>query len=179
MLALSLGTLIILSFLLLLLAWRNRRQQLKLSSLNNDKLKYESRLQEYQKRFDTVFENANVGMVILNLDGSLVKSNNAFCDLFGYGERDVRNINFFRLLDTNDLNTLQEYMQQLIEHKITSHQSEQQCYRKNGEDLWILSTLSLISDKQDKPLYFIAQIQNITPQKKAEERYVTWPITIR
>ncbi len=170
MLALSLGAVIFYALISVLLVWQWRKQRIELSKTKKNKQQIETQLQEYQKRFDTVFDSANCGMAILNLDGSLVKSNNAFYDLFGYSETDMRSINFYRLIDSNDLNLLQEHMQQLIEHRISSHQSEQLCYQKNGDNLWILSTLSLISDQEEKPLYFIVQIQNITPQKKAEER---------
>lgn len=170
MVVLSLAAVFVLSTLLLLAALRWQKQHSALSRLNENKLTLELQLQEYQQKFNTVFDCANIGMAILNLDGSLVKSNNAFYELFGYSETEMSHINFYRLIDSNDLNTLQDYMQQLMYNKITSHQGEQLCYQKNGEYLWILSTLSIIRDKSENPLYFIVQIQNITPQKKAEER---------
>ena len=48
--------------------------------------------------------------------------------------------------------------------------TEQPCYNRNGETLWLLFTLSLVKDEKDDPAYFILQIQNNSLLKIAEER---------
>lgn len=142
----------------------------KVTYLDSQKQVVEEKLHEYENRFDTLFNHTNIGVAILSLDGHHIKVNQALCQLLGYGEADLLAMNFYYLIHPNDLNNLQIHIQQLIDKKIKLYQSEQQCYRKNGETLWIMSTLSLIRDYQDKPIYFIMQVQNITLQKKAEER---------
>lgn len=169
--ALSIGLVfifLIASFILVLLAVKERR---KISWSDREKQVLEVKLQEEKSRFESIFEVTNIGIAILNLDGRFLKVNKALCELFGYDEADMLSKNFYFHIHPNEQSSLQENIQKLLEKKIKSHQSEQQCFRKNNEVIWITSTLSLICDKADQPIYFIVQIQNITQLKKAEERF--------
>src|SRR3990167_2329574 len=166
----SLGIgLVFLTFCLLWL-WRGIYVRSRIDRLRDEKKEYEVKLHEYQTRFDTVFRQTNIGIALLQLDGRLLRANQALCELLGYSEDDMLRVNFYYLIHPNDLNNLQIHIQNLMDHKIKFYQSEQQCFRKNGDVLWVVTILSLIRDINDNPLYFIVQVQNITLQKKAEER---------
>ena len=166
--ALGIG-LVLLTFCLLWL-WRGIYVRSRIDRLRDEKKEYEVKLHEYQTRFDTVFRQTNIGIALLQLDGRLLRANQALCELLGYSEDDMLRVNFYYLIHPNDLNNLQIHIQNLMDHKIKFYQSEQQCFRKNGDVLWVVTILSLIRDINDNPLYFIVQVQNITLQKKAEER---------
>ncbi len=125
---------------------------------------------ELKKGFETIFDDSTSGIAQLSLDGRVTKANHAFADLLGYSESDLLTMNFYQLIHPNDLNNLQTNVPLLIDKKLKTYQSEQLCYRKNNETLWIMSTLSLMFNSKDKPDHYILQIQNITQQKKAEER---------
>src|SRR5262249_43939274 len=43
---------------------------------------------------------------------------------------------------------------------------------KNGATVWVLLSVSLVWDAHDKPRYFIAQVQDITKSKRAEEELI-------
>jgi diguanylate cyclase (GGDEF)-like protein/PAS domain S-box-containing protein len=135
-----------------------------------EKGEVDAKLHEYQNRFEALFDHTNLGIALLNLDGCFRRVNRSLCEVLGYSEAALLTMNFYYLIHPNDLSNLKIHAQQLIDKKIRTYQSEQQCYRKNGDMLWMVSMLSLIRDNTDKPLYFIIQVQNITLQKKAEER---------
>lgn len=142
----------------------------KLSRMQVSRAQIQTHLNEQRKLFDTTFDNATYSIALINLDGRLLRVNKAFCELLGYTEIDMLALNFYYLISASDLNALQIHIQQLIDKKLKLYQCEQQCYCKNGETVWVMTTISLIRDQHDQPLYFLAQIQNITMQKKAEER---------
>ncbi len=167
---LSVGTSLVLLVLILTLLHQRFRERKEIARLTNDVKTSTIHLHEEKNRFETIFSAANAGIALLNLEGRFVRVNTALCELLGYSQEDMLAMNFYYLIHPNDLNSLQVHIQQLIDKKVTSYHSEQECFRKNGDVLWIMSTLSLIYDHEDKPLYFIAQMQNITLQKKAEER---------
>lgn len=142
----------------------------KSTHLKLSKKQIQEKLNEQRSLFDTTFDSSTNSMALINLDGRLLRVNKTFSELLGYSEEDMLSLNFFYLISANDLNDLQIHIQHLFDKKLKLYQCEQQCYCKNGETVWVMTTLSLIRDHDDKPLYFIAQIQNITMQKKAEER---------
>ena len=146
------------------------RTKKKATHLEQEKTDVETKLHEQQNLFETIFDDTHNGIALLNLDGHFLRANKSLCEMLGYNESDILAMNFYYIIHPNDLNNLQVYIQQLIDDQTKVHQSEQQCFKKNGDLLWIMSTLSLIRDNEGKPVYFIIQVQDITLQKKAEER---------
>lgn len=145
-------------------------EQRKNDLLNLEKKKVLTQMLEDEHIIDTIFENTNINIAQINLDGTLLRVNQSLCQLLGYSEAEMLALNFYYVIHPNDLNKLQIHIQQLIDGKIKQYQSEQQCYRKNGETLWVMTTLSLIRDETEQPKYFVIQVENITMQRKAEER---------
>lgn len=133
-------------------------------------LEQQKALHDHQNRFEIFFREAHYGMALLNLDGRLVKVNDALCHILGYSEEDMLAMNFYYLIHPDNMNNLQINIQQLLDNKIKSYVSEQKCYRKNGETLWVNSLLTLIFDSENKPTHFLLQVQDMTMQKKTEER---------
>lgn len=129
-----------------------------------------AKLHDKEKRFKSVFDITSLGMATVDLDGKLREINPSFCELLGYKLQDMQALNFFHLVDSKNVNELQICIQRLIDNDIKSYQAEQQWFRKNGEAVWVTYLLTLIRDEKNQPAYFILQIQNITMQKKAEER---------
>ncbi|MCK7529471.1 MAG: PAS domain S-box protein [Ignavibacteriales bacterium] len=44
---------------------------------------------------------------------------------------------------------------------------------KEGEIIWALTTVSLMADFENKPLYFIVQVQDITKEKETKNRLLS------
>ena len=120
--------------------------------------------------FDSVFHYSLAGIGILTLDGRFVKANQALCHIFGYSADSLLEMNFFYLIHPDDFTGLQNQIQQLIDNQMKIYQSEHLCSRKDKESIWVNTTISMVNNRSGKPLYFVVQVQNITLQKKAEER---------
>lgn len=163
-------TVAVLAIFCLMLLVAGLRSRKKAMFLAEEKSATENKLHEQQHLFETIFDDTHNGIALLNLDGRFLRANKSLCEMLGYSEADTLAMNFYYIIHPNDLNNLQVYIQQLLNDQIKVHQSEQQCFKKNGDLLWIMSTLSLIRDNEGKPIYFIIQVQDITLQKKAEER---------
>lgn len=141
-----------------------------ISILAKDKKKLEANLQDEHNRFETVFDQSSTAIALLSLDGNFIRVNAALCNLIGYNQAELLTMNYHHFIHPNDANHFEINIQQLIDKKINTYQAENQCIRKDRETIWIMLTLSLMLDENNKPYYFVIQIQNITLQKKAEER---------
>lgn len=160
-------TVAVLAIFCLMLLVAGLRSRKKAMFLAEEKSATENKLHEQQHLFETIFDDTHNGIALLNLDGRFLRANKSLCEMLGYSEADTLAMNFYYIIHPNDLNNLQVYIQQLLNDQIKVHQSEQQCFKKNGDLLWIMSTLSLIRDNEGKPIYFIIQVQDITLQKKS------------
>jgi diguanylate cyclase (GGDEF)-like protein/PAS domain S-box-containing protein len=161
------GSLLIFSFLALLqlratVAQRN-------SSLNETRLMASS-LAEYEKRFEAIFDHTSIGVIVLQMDGKIERANKNICSMLGFTEVDLKKVNFFYLIQSEDGNQIQNGIEKLVEKNQPMYQLEQKCAKRNHEIIWVMITLSAIRDESGTPLYLIAQVQNITEKKQAEER---------
>ena len=46
-------------------------------------------LEESESKFRTIFEHSGVAMVITNTDGTMIRVNKAFAELFGYSSEEL------------------------------------------------------------------------------------------
>ena len=126
-------------------------------------------LEESETRFRSAFDSAAIGMVLVSLDGQWLKVNQSLCDIVGYTEEELLAIDFQTITHPDDLESDLNYLKQLLAGVINSYNMEKRYIHKDGRIIWILLSGSLIRSPEKKPLYFIAQIQNIDAQKIAEQ----------
>lgn len=134
-------------------------------AINNlEKLRYQPEF------FDVLFNFSHTGIGILLLDGRLLKVNHAMCDIFGYSAETLLTMNYFHLVHPDDIVKMQSQIRLMNEGKTSNYQAEHECFRKNNETIWLNTTIQLVRDNTNNPLYNIVQVQDISLQKKAEER---------
>ncbi len=168
---------------MLMVSWLGYKQ------LNNNlKLRYENLdlidklfssntiLAESESRFRSAFDFAAIGMALVSLEGRWLKVNKSLCLLIGYTEDELLAIDFQTITYREDLDIDLNYVQQLLAGEIITYQMEKRYIHKNGSIIWVLLSVSLIQDAENKPLYFVSQIQNIDAQKRAEQelKYIAY-----
>ncbi len=129
----------------------------------------EEALRQSEARFRAAFDHSAVGSSITALSGQILSVNAACCELLGYSEEELRSLKLHHVSHPEDLPTDLAMVQQLIDGEKNSFQIEKRYIRKDGEIIWALLSVSLVRDAQQNPLYLLAQMQNITRQKQAEE----------
>ncbi|MFO0863559.1 MAG: PAS domain S-box protein [Gemmataceae bacterium] len=59
-------------------------------------------------------------------------------------------------------------MRQMLSGRIQSYDMEKRYFRKDGHTVWVLLSVSLVHNRDGAPLYFVAQIQDISARKLAQ-----------
>ena len=126
-------------------------------------------LSDSEERFRTSFDYAGIGMAIVGLDGRWLKVNRAVCEILGYRESELLSLDFQTITHPEDLEIDLNYVNQLLRGEIWSYQLEKRYLHKQGHYVWGLLTASLVRNAEGEPLHFIAQIQDVTLQKQAEQ----------
>jgi PAS domain S-box-containing protein len=134
-----------------------------------DRLATEQVLRESEERFRNAFDYAAIGMALVALDGRWLKVNHSLCEITGYSEQELLATTFQSITHPDDLDADLAYANQLLKGEIRSYQMEKRYFHKQGHILWILLNGCLVRDHQGQPLYFIAQIKDITERKRSEE----------
>jgi PAS domain S-box-containing protein len=129
----------------------------------------EEELWEATDRFSGAFDYAAIGMALVGTDGSFLQANRALCELTGYSRQELLAKTFQDITHPDDLETDLGYVRQMLNGEIDTYQMEKRYFRADGSLVWILLSVSLVHDSIGNPLYFVSQIQDITPRKIAEQ----------
>lgn len=123
-----------------------------------------------EDRFRSAFDSASIGMALVAPDGRWLQVNHSLRDLLGYSEKELLATDYQSITHPDDLNEDTSHIQWLLEGKTRSYQLEKRFFHKDGHIVWIQLSVSLVRDENNKPLYFISQLQDISERRLAEER---------
>jgi PAS domain S-box-containing protein len=125
-------------------------------------------LRESEERFRSAFDSAGIGMALVDLDGRWLRVNRAICEIVGYSEADLVTKTLQDLTHPEDLNLDTEEIGSLLANRQRYYQIEKRYIDIHGHTVWVRVTMSLVRDGAQVPLYFIAQIEDITVQRRYE-----------
>jgi PAS domain S-box-containing protein len=126
--------------------------------------------EQHEERFRLAFENANVGICLVDLKGNLIKVNDEMCRIFGYSKAELErmNVNDLSLPEYRDVSL--NFIQQAEQGKTNHAVFEKQYLNKQGQIIYALISSSLVKNNEQQPLYFISHVLDITERKQTEQR---------
>jgi two-component system sensor histidine kinase/response regulator len=132
-----------------------------------DKHRQATALRLSEERFASAFDHAPIGVALVSLSGSFLKTNRALSDIVGYTTAELSKCTFQDLTHSEDLQADLANVRDLIEGRATSYHMEKRYYHKDGRIVWVNLHVSLARNREGKPLHFISQIQDITEARAA------------
>ncbi|WP_051227859.1 PAS domain S-box protein [Gillisia sp. JM1] len=133
----------------------------------------EKRAAENALQFKSAFEFSPNGMAMISLDGTWIKVNRILSKLLGYTQKEFLKKDFTEFTHPDDRILDLENLQDLFSNKIKTYKTEKRYLHKNGNIVHGLISVSLLRDQDGTPLYFIAQINDITESIEAKEALKT------
>ena len=124
-----------------------------------------------EERFRITFEQSTVGIIHSSLDDRYLLINQRFCDMLGYSREELLAMSTRDVVHPGDRYTDREKHEQLLANTITSFSGEKRYCRKDGSVFWVNRTVSAARDENEKTLYLIRVIEDITQRKAEEERF--------
>jgi PAS domain S-box-containing protein len=144
----------------------NVEQILSISHDITDRIEAEWAIRESEDRFRSTFEQAAVGVAHVSLDGRWLRVNQKFCQIVGYTEAELLQIDFQSLTPPEDLPQDVAAIERLLRGEAV--ELEKRYIHKLGHLVWVDVTASLRQNASGSPLYFIATIADITARKESE-----------
>ena len=129
----------------------------------------EAELRESEQRNRLTFEHAPIGKAIVELNGRWRQVNPAVTRLTGYTEQQLLTMTFQDITHPDDLDLDLDHLGRLVAGEIGSYQIEKRYFTATGRTVWVLLSVALVRSPADEPLYFIAQIQDITERKRQQQ----------
>lgn len=128
----------------------------------------ELELRESEERFRAVFENAPIGMIIVNLTGDVLRANRAYTRFIGYSADELAALPTFSYTHPEDRPVSIDRFSQLVSGEISFYKLQKRYLRQDGEIVWGDLTVGLARDPAGQPAYAICQVEDITEHKRIE-----------
>ncbi|MCF8348317.1 MAG: PAS domain S-box protein [Bacteroidales bacterium] len=134
----------------------------------SDQVKAENELKERERMFRNLFEAANAGKSITMLSGEITV-NQAFCTMLGYTREELEQKTWQELTPAEDIEVISQNLHPLLNGETKATRFNKRYLHKDGSIRWADVSVAVKLDDQNKPMYFISTIVDITDRLKTED----------
>lgn len=120
-----------------------------------------------EARFHAVFENADIGIGIVDYAGRFIQTNPAYRRLVGYAEAELATMSINQLGHPDDAEADWRAFQAMIAGDIDHYQIEKRLYRADGGVSWVRITTSHLAPEVADEGLILRLVEDITPNKEA------------
>ena len=121
-----------------------------------------------EERFRGVFENAGLGIALLNESGTILEANPALESMLGYEPGALRDFHFDYITLPDDVDEDKQLFNELVAGEREQYQMEKRYLRRDGEVFWGHLTVS----RREVPggVQVVGMVQNIDGRKQRKEQ---------
>jgi len=129
----------------------------------------EEELRASEVRYRAVFDNAGIGIDLLDRDGRILQVNQTLLDMLGYSEEELHQLTFLDVTHPEEREISKRNLEALMAGEIEFYRLEKRYLRKDRSILWADLTTSAIRGPNGEHSGTIGVISDITDRKKAEQ----------
>lgn len=118
-----------------------------------------------EKIYQSVFENAPIGMARISLDNKVIEVNDAFADILNYSKDELVSKPLSEIIDPVDYIDYMTAQKLILSEKDTTNTVIHHKFKKDGTPVMISCNLSLIKNSNGSPSYFIHVIKDFSQQE--------------
>lgn len=141
-------------------------------------------LRESEERFRQAFEMAGVGMVILDMEGNLLRGNLRWMEIAAFSEEEKQlvkacggelipagiHLNIANFASPEDHRADMEELRAVASGAKRYSQRELHIHRRDGKPIWIRRTAAILRDTTGTPVNFIVELEDITERREYEAK---------
>jgi two-component system cell cycle sensor histidine kinase/response regulator CckA len=143
------------------------RRQVRIGT--SELLSVNQALSESEERYRAVFDNAAIGIDLVDNEGHFTDVNSAFCSMLGYSRDELLRLSVLDITHPEDLDAARARMDALLKGESSSCRLETRYVRKDGAILWGDLSVTGVRDENGVHRCTIGVISDITERKRAEE----------
>jgi PAS domain S-box-containing protein len=132
----------------------------------------EQRLSDSEARFRLMFDDAPIGMALVDTAGAFLRVNDALAAITGYDRDALVGMSFQQITHPDDVDADVALAHELLDGRRHSYIIEKRYRRADGAVVWVRMHGSLMRDAHGTPQYFLAQVEDVTTRRMADARAV-------
>ena len=130
----------------------------------------EEALRESEERFRAAFEDAPIGMALVNFDHKVFRANKALSEILGCAPEELSGLSIDELGLPEEAEKSSMPLTQLFTGETDGYQLERRCRSKKRDVIWINLIGRAVRDSDGKILYGLVMAENISERKRSEEQ---------
>ena len=149
--------------------WNDGRLvRLSVASDITERKRAEIVIQQSEARFRAVFNNATVGIAMVNLQGKFVEVNQIWVDMLGYSHEELRELSNLDITYHHDLPISKDKFNSLVNGEISYYQIDKRFVHKQGSTIWVNLWVSPIHNASGHIELLVGIAFDLTKRKQAE-----------
>jgi PAS domain S-box-containing protein len=126
-------------------------------------------LRESEERFRAFFESALVGTALIDpTTKQFLAVNRTFAALTGYSMAELPGMTFVQITHPDDRPADLARFESLYEGRIRAVEAEKRYLRKDGGEVWVRLTTTILRDPGGRPTLQLSVVQDITASRESE-----------
>ncbi len=134
-----------------------------------ERRRIEEELRRSEEEFRSLFELSAIGMTQVGSDGRYLRVNRKLCQMLGYSEQELLQLTLHEVTHPDDREVSAAKLSSSFTGGPDEYSIEKRYVRKDGAIIWVLINWTVVRGAEGQPLRTVANIQDITARKQAEE----------
>ena len=137
--------------------------------LQEEKKQAEGELRKNEEKLKSIFASVTDGIAITDLNANIIDCNQATVDMSGFSSREeIMGRSSFEFIAPKDRQRAKENAMKTLKQGFLKD-LEYTCLTKDGYEIPVLMSPSVLRDAHGNPIAFVAVTKDITERKRAEE----------
>ncbi len=125
-----------------------------------ERVEAERAVRQAEELFRRAFDDAPVGVSLVAPDGTWLRVNKAYKEMFGYSDEQFERLTYRDITFAEDVATDDAFVAAALRGEVDSTSVQKRYRHRDGHEVRVRAHVSLIRDEHDCPKYFIAQLEN-------------------
>jgi PAS domain S-box-containing protein len=134
-----------------------------------ERRRMEEELHRSEEEFRSLFDLSAIGMTQVSPSGKYLRVNRKLCQMLGYSEQEMLQLTLHEVTHPDDREFSAALLDSSFGNRPDEFSIEKRYVRKDGSIIWVLIHWEVIHDSHGQPMHTVANIQDITERKRAEE----------